>query len=296
MSVSRTIVIVGISAIPLWYAYRTLEEKRVRRLEWSEVFMTEPDRQKKWAEEKQKAKEAAEAERVQRQTELEKSTAARKTAEAEQDKAQAALAEKRTAEMAESNRTIIEAARRAESQEAIRQKAEAERSAKQQIIATALKACEEKAKSAEAKRQDLVAAAKSYKAFVDRASTLPISEIKFPGFADRGDYITTFRMLSTARLAASNDGNYLEESRKKCVAKASDSNATPFEVSSEIEGLEIIGNLFVGEKSQLEWSRADITDLMDYVTGKLPDTVGGQVRRARVKGFYDRAYSWKDSQ
>jgi hypothetical protein len=58
MRLKKLLLVVGVALIPAWYLYRTAADKRVPRLEWNEIFMTEDDRLKTQL---QAAKDEAEA-------------------------------------------------------------------------------------------------------------------------------------------------------------------------------------------------------------------------------------------
>jgi hypothetical protein len=46
MRLSRFVILIAVTGIPLWYGYRTISERRVRRLDWS-VFLTDEERRQK---------------------------------------------------------------------------------------------------------------------------------------------------------------------------------------------------------------------------------------------------------
>lgn len=294
MRFSRWLLAAALAVLPLWYTYRTLEEKRVRKLEWSEVFMTEPERQKKWAEEKQQAKEAAEAERVAKTTELEKATAARKAAEADAAKAEMELVQKRGQEAAEVARLKLETERRAAEVAIVREKLSAERAALQARLTAGLNACAVKVKELETLRQELVKDQTSYRAFIADVSQIQGAS-KFTVPEDR--ISSTFRMLSQPHLRAETSEDYIREVQRKCEVLIRESLKTGtdplddslfrYEFPRFAEGYRIA-------TADLRKSRSDIQDLLDYVTGKLPDTVGGSVRKARAKDSLDRGWLWRE--
>jgi hypothetical protein len=293
----RWLIVLGVAVIPFWYLYRTFEEKRVRRLEWSEVFMTEEARQKKWADEKQKVKEAAEAERVEKATQLEKSIAARKLAEAEAAKAEADVRQARTAETAELNRVRIESERRAAEAGMARLKSEAERADRQKRIALALKTCADKVGVVESRRKTFTDEQGSYVAFLDQVAATPLPE-KYKNITMYGrEFSSTFQMLSHEYLRGLNDGDEIQRAKETCEAAASnDETNHGYEMERVVRELEGFATRYAYQLDGMRRSRTDIRDLIDLATGKLPDNAGGQIRKARAEDAIRRSYSWKASQ
>jgi hypothetical protein len=289
---------VAIAVIPSWYIYRTLEEKRVRKLEWSEVFMTEPERQKKWAEDKQRKKEEAEAAKVKAATELAQSITAKKNAEAEAAKAEAELLEKRNQEAAETARRRdddarrqIEVSRQAAAAETARVRAEGERAARQQSVAARLAMCGTAAAAAEARLQDLIAEQKSYKAFIAESAAVPISLASW----DAEKFSVTFRRFErTSFLTSESEMREIRKQKDACSAVAiDDSKNDNLQLQWAFRDIDNIETQYRSAIGSLRASRSDIQDLVDFATGKLPKTVGGEVKRERIKRALDEYYKYR---
>lgn len=282
MRFSSFLIFIAIAVVPLWYVHRTLEEKRVRRLEWSEVFMTEPERQKKWAEEKHKAED----ERIEKETELEKATAVRKAAETEAAKAQSELLQKKNAGAAEAARQRIEADRRAE-------EVASERAAKHQKIAILLKACADTASVAESRLKSLADEQKRYRAFIEEVSGVPIPQ---EGSVDRVTFSSAFRMLSHGQLGDIDDLYPIRKAKEGCESIASAAEGDPGYRTVITNGLESLETDYVRKAEAMRRSRSDIKDLVDFATGKLPDTFGGHIRRARAESVIEQSLRWREPQ
>src|ERR1051326_2224092 len=294
MRFSRFLIAIAIAAVPLWYVYRTLEEKRVRNLEWPELFMTEPERKKAREEKEQKAKEAAEAERVAKATELEKATAARKAADAEAAKAETDLVQKKGQEAAEVARLRLETEKRAGEVGIVREKLAAERVASLAKVTTGLNVCAEKVKEVEAVRHELAKEQASYRAFIAEVSQIQgASKLSVP----EDQVSATFRMLSQPYLRVESPRDDIADVQRKCevlIRQTLKTDADPMDdwvFRYDFPGLISRDRSAIAD---LHKSHTDIQDLLDYVTDKLPDTVGGSVRKARAKESLDRGRWWKE--
>ena len=294
MRFSKWALAAGLAVLPLWYTYRTLEEKRVRKLEWSEVFMTEDARQRKWAEEKQQAKEAAEAERVAKATELEKATVARKAAEAEAAKAEMELVQKRGQEATDAARLRLEIEKKAAEVGIVREKLSAERAALQARLTTGLNACSTRIKELETLRQELAKEQSSYRTFIAEVSQIQgASKLAAP----EDQVSATFRMLSQPYLRSETSFDDIGEIQRKCevlIRESLKTDADPLNDWLFQYDFPRFTGAYRNAMGDLRRSRADIQNLLDYVTGKLPDTVGGSVRKAQAKDSLDRGRWWRE--
>jgi hypothetical protein len=318
MRLGTILMICGVAAIPLWYAYRTVTELRVRHLEWNEIFMTEEQRQKKWAEEKQQAKDAAEAERVAKVTEMEKATAARKVAEAEAAKAEAIVMEKHAMETAEADRRRGEVERKSAEQESARAKAEGARALFQRAFAARVQICGDRAKEAESRLRDFSAEQNSYRTYVDsvfqlrfdlgpsRTPNLSPELVKIlppaalanviASYVPPDEITPTLRMLFQRKLLNTENPAEIQRAKEDCEKEARETIAlvNDYQLDFSLRHVESLTSSYEESLRKLKASRSDIQDLVDYATGKLPDTFGGRAKAERVKVLIQRAHSYKE--
>ena len=303
MKFSRLLLILGVAAIPLWYIYRTLEDKRVRKLEWSEIFMTDEAREQKRAEDRKKAREDAEAERVRKATDLaqetaeaERATAARKLAETKEAEAKSHVLELENVQAGQAARERSEQERRVAEAAAARVRMEADRVAKQQAIAVALRACGEKAADAEATQKRLLIEQQSYLKFVEEISKVAIPPNTLMAFHAQ-DTASAFRMVYARDALKVGDAETLRNVRNSCDAIASAGAInTNHEMEYALGGIENVEFKYVQAIENLKRSRSDLADVVDYAADKLEGSVGGEVRRAHVQDLIYRARIWKEPQ
>jgi hypothetical protein len=314
---SKLLLTIGIIAIPLWYIYRTLEEKRVRRLVWSEVFMTEPERQRKRAEDERKTKEDAEAKRVEGETNLakakvqaERETKARKDAEAEADTARARAIQAQNVREEQLGRVKLADEQIKADAAASRAKVEAERVAKQHAVAAVISICADKASRAEAARVRLQPEQRTFQSFYEEASKTPLPEdepMPLPQQQDisawlawskrvhRSDFAAAFRMLSAREALKVFDSDSLKAAKENCDAAAVNSgDENSYQVLSALDRIDRLEFQYSDARETLKRSRSDLVDLIDYVGGKLGNSVGDEVRRARVGQTLARARDWRE--
>jgi hypothetical protein len=295
MKPTAILLFLGVLAVPVWYAYRTLTEARVRRLIWSEVFMTEGERQQKWADERRKAQEAAEAERLAKATELERATTERKQAEAEATKAQMEARERKTQEeaAAEDRRLVVE--RRSAEIAAIRVKSEAESSSRRRSLTSRNQYCRDWEKKAEQSVQSLVQEQKAYRAFTDEVLRMP-----FPPTTPlyESEFTQTFRMLYMKTALEEVRETEIQDKFHKCEKVASDPARLDGDIDADSQARELmdLARGYSSSVANLRSSGAQIKDLVDYMNRNLGDSVGGEIRAARVKDMISRSRNWKESQ
>jgi nucleosome binding factor SPN SPT16 subunit len=88
MKITTALMLVGVMAIPAWYAYRTVTDKRFTRIDWGLLLTEDQRREKEIEDKKRNADEAAEAERQRLQAESQKAEA--EAAKAKEETAKAA--------------------------------------------------------------------------------------------------------------------------------------------------------------------------------------------------------------
>jgi hypothetical protein len=289
--IQNCVLLLGVLAIPAWYAYRTLNEKRVCHLEWNEMFMTEDARQQKWAEEKKQAQERAEAERVREATELEKATAVRRTADAEAArlrsdaaKAEAAAAEKRIAEKSEVDRERIASERRVAEQAAVRARAEKERSDQQKTVASRLQTCATKTKEASLALYKLSEEQAAYRAYTDKVLQEPFPS---PGRINEKEFANAFRYFYRSEVVDFRDPQKLNHARESCesLVEVTEENLRNFGYAVEV--IEGLTDSYRSGVEMLKHSATEIGNLSDYAAFRIPDTLGGKVIADRIRRVVD---------
>jgi hypothetical protein len=313
MRLSRMLLVLGVAAIPLWYIYRTLEDQRVRKLEWSEVFMTEDARKEREAQKKQQAKEEAEAERLRKATELaqetaeaEKATAARKLAETKAAEAQAKVIEAQNAKVAAAAREQSEQERRVAEGAAARVRLESEKTAKQQAITVALRTCSEKTAAAEATRKRLLTEQQSYLKFFEGISkvSLPpdvpvttIAEALNAKNHSRRDATSAIRMLYAREALKVGDPERQRNAGERCDANANAGAInTNHEMDYDFGEIESVESKYLEAIENLKRSRSDLSDVVDFAAQKLGESIGDEVRSAHAREVIDRGKYWKEPQ
>ena len=109
-------------------------------------------------------------------------------------------------------------------------------------------------------------------------------------------FSATFRMLYPTHVTNTGNANEIRDAKEKCEAAARDLSRKDYAISEEPQVWDIkhLASGYQSNVFELRRSRSNITDLVDFFAGKLPDTVGGQVKRVRVQEWLIKSYDFKD--
>lgn len=175
-----------------------------------------------------------------------------------------------------------ERAKEAEKAAEERTAAEVERQAKAQVRASRMQRCSDWAADAERARQELVVETKRYESGISELRKLPVPQGSLYDY----QFARTFNLLYIESQATSS--SEIGNGKRQCegVAEREDDF---FPHSQEVSSLEGMAQSYQGSIRRLKQSYEQIVDLIDYAGNRLPQTIDGELRRARVRENVSRA-------